>query len=71
MINLIVEEYCDECPYFKPEVDKEDITCEALYWADRRVRSNTTITCQHASRCAVIKEYLNRTKENLNRTKEN
>ena len=31
MINLIVEEYCDECPDFKPEVDKEDITCEALY----------------------------------------
>ena len=61
MINLIVEEYCANCPEFEPKVGKEDITC---YWADRRVRFNTTITCQHASRCAVIKEYLNRTKDN-------
>ena len=58
MIKLEVEEYCQNCPEFKPKTTNgsyffgfgtEDITHVSKF----------NITCKHAERCKAIRSYLN------------
>lgn len=44
-INLSVEEYCSECPYFEAEVTKFECT---------GCRYRTLVTCKYAIRCTNI-----------------
>lgn len=57
MIELIVEDYCQNCPLFEAAVTKLTAygsTCE------RRAEgfADTEIRCEHAERCAAIEERL-------------
>ena len=52
MINLEVNEYCHNCPEFKPLVDKEYY--ESGYGDEF---TNTTVMCKYAQRCEAIAEY--------------
>ena len=55
MINLSVEEYCQECPEFKPFavqnisgfINKEIISCD------------TEVLCEHRERCAAMRKLIN------------
>ena len=48
-INLKVDDYCSECPYFEAEVTKFEST---------GCRYQTLITCKHAIRCTNILNHL-------------
>ena len=49
-INLRVEEYCSECPYFEAEVTKLKSIDETFV--------ETLITCEHAIRCINMLNHL-------------
>ena len=63
MIKLDVEEYCQECLDFCPDVNKP----ERLVLNDgTSVYSDTIIQCKYRKRCAGIKRFLeNQSKEKL------
>lgn len=52
MIKLEVEEYCNECPNFEPEVAK--INIDGFF----KVVCNTNIFCEHRHKCNNIAEYM-------------
>lgn len=52
-INLRVEEYCSECPYFEAEVTKFKST-----GGRHQTLAETLVTCKHAIRCVNISDYL-------------
>lgn len=57
MIKVEVEEYCQQCLDFTPDVTKP----ERLYTADNPdgfIMSDTIIRCEYRKRCAGIKRYL-------------
>ena len=57
MISLDVQEYCDNCLDFSPEVEKP----QKVFGSDGTViQSDTIITCEHSTRCEMIKRYLAR-----------
>lgn len=63
MIELVVEEYCSECPEFEPDVDRDETAATITDFSEpkgfRIIRScNTIIRCTHAARCARIQQYL-------------
>ena len=49
MIELKVEDYCQECPDFKADVDK---SCQRYY--DHRLHAITIVRCEWAERCKQI-----------------
>lgn len=64
MIKLEVAGYCQNCPEFEPEVEK-DVQDYSRF--DQKTLSfvgprycNTTITCEHAARCQTIRGYIQR-----------
>lgn len=57
MICLDVQEYCDNCSDFSPAVNKP----HKVFRSDGSViQSDTIVTCEHATRCEMIKRYLAR-----------
>lgn len=57
MIHVEVENYCQQCLDFTPDVTKP----ERLYTADCPdgfVMSDTIVRCEYRKRCAGIKRYL-------------
>lgn len=52
MIKLELEEYCDKCPNFEPEVAK--INVDGFF----KVECNTTIFCEHRHKCNCIAKYM-------------
>ena len=58
MIRVEVEEYCQSCLDFSPDV----IRPERCWSADlgEMVLSDTIIQCEHRKRCAQIARYLER-----------
>lgn len=61
MIKLEVEEYCQECPAFEPDVDSNT-------WYDPTDNlpsvSDTIIHCRYRKRCANMVRYLERKMKN-------
>lgn len=57
MINVDVEDYCQMCMDFVPDVTKP--TKMFLDNGDY-FQSDTIIRCEHRNRCAMIKRYLER-----------
>ena len=52
MIELIVNSYCNDCPEFEPDVDKNVFTWESFDFRDEPVtKCDTKITCKHKPRC--------------------
>lgn len=53
MIKLEVEEYCHNCPHFKPEVKN----IETFYFnMDKQIEQH--VTCKHCEICAQIAEHI-------------
>lgn len=67
MISLEVQDYCQQCPEFIPDVDKNDRR-ETLYTNDifssngiRYVtigEHDTTIRCAHRVKCECLKNFI-------------
>lgn len=55
MIKVQVEDYCEHCLDFSPDVTKPE---RHLTSNDEFVLSDTIIQCQYRKRCAGIKRYL-------------
>ena len=53
MIRLVVDDYCENCNEFEPDVEK--MNCENIYGTEF---TDTMITCVHKQRCKCIKNYL-------------
>ena len=61
MIELKVEEYCHDCPEFEAHCNKD-----AFVFTNGQVHHcNTIITCEHAGRCASIKNYLEKSTDDI------
>lgn len=58
MIKLEVETYCQTCPEFEPDVEKdvEERMYYDSFWFDSKTVSicNTIVRCKHRNRCASI-----------------
>lgn len=54
MIELNVEDKCQNCPYFSPSVDQIDITT----FADKGKRIMQTVYCNNKDFCDNVEEYL-------------
>lgn len=54
MISLSVEEKCQDCPNFSPQVSQIDMTA----FGDRRKRVQQTVCCGNKDFCDNIEEYL-------------
>ena len=52
MIKLYVEDYCQNCPEFEPDVDKKTMH------ADRKLINITDIRCEHRHICDMLINYL-------------
>lgn len=51
MIKLLIEDYCDKCPDFEADVDKEPLFKDSVI-----IDMCTTITCEHAAKCKWLKK---------------
>lgn len=71
MIKLTVEDYCQDCDEFEPEVSKLRIHLsdeKPFDWQYGPTKTDTIIKCKHGMRCACIKRYLSK-QENKNVTR--
>ena len=55
MIELNVEKYCDECPYFEPDVINPEIMC--CHGKPYGLLGNTNVYCKHKDKCARVYDY--------------
>lgn len=53
MIKLIVEEYCQECPEFTPDIEQTI----ARSWDDKGMILYTTVFCKYAYRCRQMEKF--------------
>ena len=59
MIKLDVDNYCQNCDYFEPEVNTLD-----FYGNDTLLNRDTLITCRNRTRCkSLLCDYLFKRKE--------
>ena len=56
MINLNVKDYCHNCEFFKPHLDKEDYFYHDDY--DNLAHHEITIYCKRRHLCDVLYEHL-------------
>lgn len=61
MITLVVKPYCNACPEFEPDVDKN-----TLYTCCGKEYTDTIVRCQHRKRCEAMIEYLGEQEVNQN-----
>ena len=64
MITLEIENYCQECLDFTPDVEKEKIVIDDFFDVERAIHSETTIRCKNRNRCKAIMRYLKKASEN-------
>ena len=53
MININVEDYCQNCPDFEPEVNKTILEADNII-----ISTDTCITCKYSDRCKQIYRYI-------------
>lgn len=53
MIKLDIEEYCQECHAFKPDVIRQE-----LYYYGAQVPSDTVVMCERRNLCKSLVRYL-------------
>lgn len=67
MIKLDVEEYCQQCLDFSPDVTKPERLEFVGYDSTKTVYSDTIIQCKYRKRCSGITRYLeHQIKERVN-----
>lgn len=54
MINLKVEQYCDNCPEFEPDLETEAVEKFLLNHSDVETYYEHKVRCAHAKRCRSI-----------------
>ena len=65
MINLVVEEYCQECLDFTADVEKLKFTADNLDEpGEDLVGVCTTVRCKNRNRCRAIMRFLKKNCEN-------
>lgn len=59
MIRVEVQDYCQSCPEFEPDVERS-----TQIYADFKVvgQTDTVIRCEHRTRCENIKRYIDKEK---------
>ena len=57
MIKIAVEDYCQQCLDFTPDVTKPE-RFHSIDNPDSFILSDTVIRCEYRKRCAGIKRYL-------------
>ena len=62
MIELIVENYCQECPEFSPDIN-QTITRS---WDDKTMVLSTTVFCKYAYRCREMEKHFKKDKAEEN-----
>lgn len=60
MIELKVEEYCQNCPDFAAKVSVKEEEMASLGDTQPIRLCNTTVTCAHAKRCGGMVRYLDK-----------
>lgn len=58
MSMVLPGEYCNDCPYFKPDVMSGD-----LYDSSEKIMHSRIIICENEKLCYNIHEYLKRSME--------
>lgn len=74
MIKLKIDDYCENCDEFEPEVEKDKmhlsdrpVDFNQSYWEfGSQFKYFTTITCKHRERCKSIADYI---KKNIEKEK--
>ena len=58
MIELKIEEYCNNCPDFEPEVEKDTAVMSdlALYHTGPKIRVTTNIYCKRRLCCRCLRD---------------
>lgn len=56
MIELSVEDYCQECPEFDPETTKNILRS----WDDSKLYLSTNVFCKYAHRCKAMEKHFNK-----------
>lgn len=59
MIELSVEDYCQECPEFDPEVNRSIIRS----WDDSKLFLSTNVFCKYAQRCKAMEKHFSKGEE--------
>lgn len=69
MIELKIEEYCNNCPDFEPEIEKDTIYIENItsYRTGPKVRVTTNIYCKRRLCCRCLRDSI---KERVDEAKE-
>lgn len=62
MITLDVDQWCNNCPEFEAEVDKDTYLSNDFMVEEKPIyTTDTKITCKHRQRCrSMVKELENR-----------
>ncbi len=64
MIKLDVDNWCDNCNEFSPNVAVTEYEYADYMCGTMRTDYDTVVTCEHRDRCAAIKRYLEEEKRN-------
>ena len=70
MIELKIEEYCNNCPDFEPEVRKEIVNIEdfsVIYRTGPKVRVTTYIYCKRRLCCRCLRDSIKERVNNENK----
>jgi hypothetical protein len=70
MIELTIDPYCQNCPEFEPDVDKNVYTLNSMDFRleDPITKCDTTITCKHKLRCKSMMRQLKKEQEKNDKT---
>ena len=58
MIKLDIQEYCQECLDFEPDVERPTREVLRSSEGDIVIQSDTMVRCKYRNRCKAIKRYL-------------
>jgi hypothetical protein len=65
MITLKVPDFCENCPEFEANVEKETLRTEDIMTGETIFVTDTLITCKHECRYMTIKRFLDKCKNSV------
>lgn len=68
MIRLDIQEYCQGCVDFCPDVERP---IRMFGDNDHIIQTDTVVRCEYRGRCEAIKRYLDRQKESASNAEHN
>lgn len=71
MIKIDLPDFCQNCPEFEPDVDKNILKSDTFFGRCETL-VDTTVTCTHVQRCLSMMDYIvDRAKEKENNNAKN